>query len=306
MHALPFTPCLIGCTASGKSEVGIEVARRTKGTVVACDAFAVYREMPILSAAPTAPSDVAHRLVGIIGPDEVYDAARFVVDADHHIARDRAAGLLPWIVGGTALYLRCFLKGFGAEAPRDDALRERLRELATAEGPHALHRQLAVVDPERAAALHPNDLRRVVRALEIHAQTGVPASRQRLEWSGPDRVAARCVFLERSRPDLDRRIALRTDAMFEAGVVDEVRALLARETSPQARQALGFAEIAALLEGDLDENAAREGIVRRTRRFARKQETFFRSFPERLVVAVEANDSTTAVADRVLDAIGGP
>lgn len=295
--------CLVGPTGSGKSEVGIEAARRTRGEVICCDAYTVYRGMPILSAAPTPPSDVPHHLLGILDTYDTYDAARFLVDADHAVARIREHGRRPWIVGGTALYLRCWLKGMGPSAARDEALREELKALADREGPGALHRRLAHEDPERAQELHPNDLRRVVRALEIIRATGRPASEQRLEWTGPDRLPARIAGLRRSTEDLDARIAARTAQMFEAGVVDEVRALLERPLSPEAAQALGLSEVRLLLQGGIDEAEARERIAQRTRRFARKQMTFFGSFdPIRWVDA--APDETPAVlAGRVLEAL---
>ena len=306
MPSPPPTPCLIGCTGSGKSDVAVLLARPRRGIVISCDAFAVYRGMAILTAAPHAPPDVPHRLVGILAPDEVYDAARFVTDADHDIAEARAGGRLPLVVGGTALYLRAWLKGFDMEAPRDDAFRASLRAVVAAEGPGALHERLARVDPARSAALHPNDLRRIVRALEIEHVTGVPASAQRLSWSGPDRVPARVVCLERGREDLDARIAARTEAMFEAGLVDEVRELLAHPISPQARQALGLAEIEALLAGEFSEAEAAERLTRRTRRFARKQMTFFNGFEGLLRLPVAPDEDAASIAERAADLLDLP
>ncbi|MGE0193944.1 MAG: tRNA (adenosine(37)-N6)-dimethylallyltransferase MiaA [Planctomycetota bacterium] len=306
MPALAATPCLVGPTGSGKSDAGVLLARAAGpgSEVISCDAFAVYRGMPILTAAPDAPPDVPHRLVGILGPDEVYDAARFVTDADHYVARAREADRAALIVGGTALYLRAWLKGFDMEAPRDDAYRAQLKEVVAREGPQRLHALLAEVDAERAHELHPNDLRRIVRALEIHHVTGTPASAQRVTWSGPDRVPARVVYLERSLDDLDRRIDARTEAMFEAGLVEEVRELLAHPISPQARQVLGLAEVEALLAGTIDEAAAKASIVRRTRRFARKQGTFFRGFQGLVPLPVAPDEDAASIAKRASKLLG--
>ncbi len=297
-------PCIVGPTGSGKTDIGILVARAVGAEVVSCDAFAVYRGMAILTAAPDAPSDVPHRLVGILGPDEVYDAARFVTDADDAIERAHEAGHGALIVGGTALYLRAWLKGFDIEAPRDDAFRNGLKEVVAREGPGALHARLVAIDPRRAAELHPNDLRRIVRALEIVHVTGRRASAQRVTWSGPDRVAARVLILEREPADLDARIAARVEQQFAAGLVEEVRDLLRMPTSPQARQVLGLAEVEALLRGDLDEAAALASIVRRTRRFARKQRTFFRGFLDAVRLPVAADEDAASIAARAARSLG--
>lgn len=306
MPTPPFTPCLVGCTGSGKTDAAIRIARRAGADVISCDAFAVYRGMAILTAAPHAPPDVPHRLVGILAPDEVYDAARFVTDADHYIGQARAQGRHALIAGGTALYLRAWLKGFDMEAPRDDGFRDQLRDQAGTEGPDALHERLAAVDPERAKALHPNDLRRVVRALEIHHVTGRRPSAQRATWTGPDRVPARVVLLEREREDLDRRIEARTAAMFEAGLVDEVQDLLSHPISRQARQVLGLAEIEAHLAGELSREEAAAHITRRTRRFARKQTTFFNGFEGLVRLPVAPDESEDSIAERVAAAFDLP
>ena len=305
-------PCLVGSTGTGKTDVAVAAIRASgqPGEVISCDAYAVYRGMPILTAAPTAPSDVPHHLVGILQPYDTYDAARFLTDADYHAKEARARGCTPWIVGGTALYLRGWLKGFGPQAPADPAYRESLKALVAAEGSGALHARLAQLDPERASELHPNDVRRVGRALEIIKATGRLASAQRLDWDAPDRVAAHIVGLRRAFDDLDARIEKRTDQMFEAGVVDEVRTLLTQELSPQARKVLGLTEIQALLAGEIDEEQAKAKIAQRTRRFARKQMTFFRGFDAIHWIDLAPDDTVESVAARVLEALptetGGP
>ncbi len=301
--------CLVGSTGSGKTDVGIEAARATGGEVICCDAYTVYRGMPILTAAPTPPSDVRHHLLGILEGYDTYDAKRFLTDCDHEVDQIRQRGHTPWIVGGTALYLRCWLKGMGTDVPTDHAFRAELKARVAAEGHEVLHAELAHLDPERASELHPNDLRRIVRALEIVRATGRPASEFRLDWDAPDRVEARVVALRRTWEDLDARIERRTDAMFRAGLVEEAQALLAADPplSPQASKVLGLAELTQLLNGEIDEAEARERIMRRTRRFARKQVTFFKSFTGLQWIDVGPDDAPTAVAARVLEALeGGP
>lgn len=297
-------PCLLGPTASGKSDVVLALARRTQGEIVSCDAFSVYRGMAILTAAPDPSGDVPHHLVAEREPTRPWSAALFVEACDAHVASIRARGHQPWIAGGTALYLRAWLKGFGAPVARDAAYRASLLALAEAEGPAALHARLEGVDPDRARALHPNDVRRVVRALEIVKATGRPASAQRGQWTGPDRRAARLVGLRRRQDDLDARIALRTEAMFAAGVVEEARRLLAGPLSPEAAKVLGLDVLRRLLAGELDEEAARAAIAQKTRRFARKQMTFFRSFEAVHWIDVPPRESPDVTATRILEATG--
>jgi len=297
-------PCLIGPTGSGKSDVGVHLARAISGEVVACDAFTVYRGMEILTAAPVAPPDVPHHLVGVLDPGrESFSAAAFAAEADRLVAEIRARGRVPLIVGGTALYLRGWLKGFGPRVPRDEAYRARLRDLAAREGDERLHALLEAADPRRAAQLHPHDVRRVVRALEIVRATGRPASDQRDEWGGPDRRPARIARLVRDLADLDARIARRTEAMFEAGVVQEARRLLASPLTPEAGKVLGLDVLEHLLAGGIDEPEARARIARLTRRLARKQRTFFDGFEDVVEVPVPPDEPPATTATRVLEAL---
>ena len=300
----PATPCLVGCTGSGKTDVGIAAARLVPGEVICCDAYTVYRGMPILTAAPTPPSDVPHHLLGILQPYDTYDAARFLVDADHAIEVIHEHGKTPWIVGGTALYLRCWLKGFGTKVPTDHAYREELKARVAEEGHEVLHAELTEKDPERASELHPNDLRRVVRALEIIRHTGKPASEQRYDWGGPDRVPAKIAGLRRPFEELDDRIERRTQQMFDAGLVDEVKEVLTQQLSPQARKTLGLEEVRKLLEGEMTEQEAKEKIIQRTKRFARKQMTFFKSFEQLVWVDVDESEDAETTAQRVVEAVG--
>jgi tRNA dimethylallyltransferase len=295
--------CLIGPTASGKTDVGIAAARATGGEVVACDAFGVYRGLALLAAAPVAPPDVPHHLVGVLVPTERFSAARFVTEADAAVASIRARGRRPWIVGGTALYVRSWLKGLEAGVPRDEALRAALTERARQAGPEALHAELTRLDPARAGEVHPRDERRLVRALEIIALSGRPASAARRAWQGPDRTRARLVGLRRGWPDLDRRIAARTRALFAAGVLGEAEAFLAAEPSPEARKALGLEDLALVLAGRLSEDEARARLEQKTRRFARRQMTFFRSFQAVAWLDVADGEPAETTTARVLAAL---
>jgi tRNA dimethylallyltransferase len=286
--------------------VALLCARATRGEVVACDAFSVYRGLPLLSAAPVAPPDVAHHLVGLLDAGERFSAAAFVAAADRLVKDIRARGGTPWIVGGTALYLRSWLKGLGAPVARDEPLRERLKREALEQGPEALHARLLALDPARAAQVHAHDERRLIRALEIIAATGAPASAARGQWEAPDRVPALLVGLRRALDDLDRRIARRTEQLFQAGVLEEARVFLAQDPSPEARKALGLGVLAEVLAGHRSDTSAREEITRQTRRFVRRQLTFFRSFDNVTWLDIPPDEPTELTAQRVLALLAPP
>ncbi len=294
--------CLAGATATGKTDVGLALARRLGAEVVCCDALTVYRGVSILTAKPVPPPDVPHRLLDVVEPFESYSAGRFVEDADAAIADARARDRDAIVVGGTALYLRVFLKGLGPRASRDEALRARLEQVHRDEGPGALWRRLAAVDPVRARDLHENDVRRLVRALEIVEATGRLASSFREEWDGPDRRAAVVVALRRGDDDLARRIEVRTRAMVRAGVVEEVARLRAdpRGVSKELAQSIGFADAIERLEGRIGDEELVERISRATRRFTKRQGTFFRGFPAIRWADAGPDDDPVAVAERVV------
>jgi tRNA dimethylallyltransferase len=303
VRAAPPVPCLVGPTGSGKTDVGVALARDVGAEVVCCDALTVYRDVSILTAKPRPPRDVPHHLLDVVSPAESYSAARFVADADRLVAEIRARGRVPLVVGGTALYLKAWSKGIAPGAGRDPAVRDRLQVLAREGGSAALHDLLRRLDPARAAAIHENDERRLVRALEIVETTGRPASELRREWDAPDRVPTAIVGLARSPEDLAARIDRRVSAMARAGLVDEVRRLLAGPVpvSKEFAQALGFADVRAHLAGRLGLKDCLERIARATRRFSKKQATFFRRFDVAwLDVPGDEPPETTAV--RVRDA----
>ncbi len=301
MNTLP-TPCLLGATGSGKSAVSLALARRTNGEVIACDAFTVYRGMAILTAAPEAPPDVPHHLVSCLEPTEAFSAASFCDATDRLVPEIRDRGHTPWIVGGTALYLRSWLKGLGAPVARDPSYREAL-EAEAAEHPDGtthLHRTLALRDPARAAEIHPNDLRRIVRALEIMRATGRLASEFRKEWSGPDRHPSIVYGLRRSNEDLAERIRRRTATMFACGVVGEARALLAVPPSPEAAMVLGLGILQKHIAGAIDAAEAEAELTRQTWRFARRQRTFFASFEGVRWIDVEGDEEARDTAAKIL------
>jgi len=300
---------LIGPTAAGKSAVAIEASLRLGAEIISLDSMQVYRGMDIGTAKP-APAErarVPHHLIDIRDPWESFSTAEYVRLADEAVAETTARGRLSLFVGGTALYAKSVLVGIFDGPSADWEFREDFRREAGKVGAEALHKRLAELDPEAAARIHPNDLRRIERALEIHSKTGRPASALRTEWKAAQlRYDARLVGILRPREELKKRIDARVDAMIAAGWLDEVRRLVAdpRGLSREASQALGYAELAGVVRGEVQLAAAVEEIKRRTRRFAKAQMTWFKTFPA--VTWVDASDygATAEIVDRVVDLSG--
>ncbi len=277
---------LAGPTASGKSALALEVARAAGAELLSMDSMLVYRGMDIGTAKPTPDERAAapHHLLDLVEPSESFSVNDWLARAEQSLVDVRARGRRALFVGGTAFYLKALLSGLFRGPEVDAELRAELERRFEHEGAEALHAELARADPQSAARLHPNDRKRVVRALEVWQQTGRPLSSWQREWgfSGdtaaserPHRIAA--LAIEPS--ELDARIARRVRAMLDAGWLEEVRSILARGGfGPTARQALGYAELIELAEGRLAESAAEERIAQATRRFARKQRTWLKRF----------------------------
>ncbi len=274
---------ILGCTASGKGALGLALARRLGGQIVCVDSMKVYRRMDIGTAkpAPAVRAEVAHHCIDLVEPSESFSVARYLEHADRAIAQIAAAGEAVLAVGGTALYVKALAQGLFEGPGADPALRRQLRRRAAEEGLAALHAELARLDAAAAARIHPNDEKRIVRALEVHALTGEPISRLQRQWAA---AAGRydCVFigLRRSREQIGRRINARVKRMIEQGLREEVAALLAEPAglSPQAAQAVGYAEMIRHLRGQCSLEEAVEQIKINTRQLAKHQRTWFRSF----------------------------
>jgi len=300
---------LVGPTASGKTAVGLEVALAIGAEILSLDSMSLYRGMDIATAKPSAAdrARVPHHLIDLAEPHEAFSTGRYLEAARAAIADVLARGRRPLFVGGTALYLKALTEGFFDGPPADWSLRSRLLAEAEERGTAALHERLKAVDPAAASRIHPNDLRRIVRALEVHQATGRPISEQQTQFGSPS-PTYRCVLagIARERSDLYARINRRVDAMFDAGLVDEVRALLARPggISHAAAQFVGYREVIAHLRGELSLAEAIEKVKSRTRRFARKQATWFRKFPQIRWVRAEPESSVADLAARVVAELG--
>jgi tRNA dimethylallyltransferase len=280
---------IFGPTASGKSAVAEEIARRIPAELVSADAMQVYRGLPIL----TNQSDFPTRLVGFLGLGEDGSVAEYEQLAHQAIDEILAAGRTPVVVGGTGLYLRAALAELELPPPPAAGARERLERLYDELGPEGAHDLLAERDPEAAAAVHANDRRRVVRALELaEAGESLRPDENRL-WSGETRHPTLIVGLDVASDELERRIEARTRAMFDRGVEEEVARALEGPVSLTARTAFGLQEVA-----ELPREEAIAAVVARTRRYAAYQRKWLRRIPG--LVLVNADRPAAEVAAEIL------
>lgn len=295
---------LIGCTGGGKSRAGLELAIRLGGEIVSVDSMKIYRRMDIGTAKPSpeARARVVHHMIDIAEPHEAFSLGRYVEEADAAIHRIAGEGKPVIAVGGTMMFVRGLVEGVFEGPGADPAFRRGLRQRAQLEGAAALHAELAGIDPEAARRIHPNDLRRIERALEVYHVTGSPISRLQQQWDRPiRRHDCRLVALRRPREDTNRRINARVRRMIEAGLVDEVRSLLAEPNGigEQAAQAVGYAEIIAHLRGQMSLDDAIEQIKINSRHLAKHQRTWMRRIPGITFVDVSEDDAVESIADRV-------
>lgn len=277
---MPKILALTGCTASGKSALALELARELSGEIVCMDSMQIYRRMDIGTAKPTREEQMAvpHHLLDIVEPEESYGVADYVRDAEKAFAEIWNRGRLPVLVGGTGLYLKALLHGLALGAEKSDPeLRARLEKEALAPGGREkLHQALERVDPFSAARLHPNDLRRVIRALEVYQLSGVPLSRQNQDVrERPYQILPFC--LRMNRQELFDRIQRRVEKMLEQGLLEEVRELLQSGVplSAQSMQAIGYKELAPVALGRASLSDAAEQLALHTRHYAKRQETWF-------------------------------
>jgi tRNA dimethylallyltransferase len=276
---------LAGPTAVGKTDLAVAVAEACNGEIVGADAFQIYAGLDLLTAkpAPELRVRVPHHLIGEIPLTRLFDVAQYRAEAGRRIADIRARGRVPIVCGGTGLYFRALTRGLAELPPADPALRAELESTPLDE----LVRRLAELDPASAQQIDTKNPRRVIRALEVCLLSGQRFSTFRAEWKAtPPTIPG--VFLTRDRAELHTRIDQRTEAMFAAGVEDEVRA--AGEIGPTAAQTLGWREIRKLLAGEMSRADCLAAIQQATRRYAKRQLTWFRREP----FAATANLSTLA------------
>jgi tRNA dimethylallyltransferase len=298
---------LTGATATGKSAVGISLARRIDAEIVSLDSMALYRGMDIGTAKPSAAQrhSVPHHLIDVLDPHEAFSLAQYVAAADRAAAEIAGRGRQVLFVGGTPLYLKGLLRGIFEGPPADWELRRRLGEQTRLNGNLWLHEQVAKIDAAAAARLHPNDKRRLLRAWEVFEKTGRPISEWQQQFDvGRSAAECRVFVLDWPKAELHARIGERVAEMFAAGLVDEVRRLLAgpRPLSRTARQAVGYREVIEHLEGRRDLAGTIEVVQQHTRQLAKRQATWFRSLEECRFLPVSKPFDAAEVAETIWNA----
>jgi tRNA dimethylallyltransferase len=302
----PRLVAVVGPTATGKSALGIALAKQLDGEIVSCDSTAVYRRFDIgTDKVPVhAREGIPHHLIDVVDPTDEYSAARYARDAAAVIRAITARRKLPILVGGTGLYYRALVRGFFPGPARDTAMRARLDRIADKKGSERLHALLARVDPAAASRIQPRDRKRLVRALEVYFLTGRPITAHFADTQSPLEEYDVTTFALRITPELtDARVAARVDAQFERGLLDEIRAILADGIPETAHPFTGLVYRQALehLHGVRDERATRELIVRENRKYSRRQLIWFRKEPNlQWIYAAGDREETQEEVARVL------
>jgi tRNA dimethylallyltransferase len=288
MSGSPDQPLLVitGPTASGKTSLGLELARRFGGELIGADSVQVYRGFDIGSSKPT-PAElggIPHHLLDVAEPEQPLDAVDFAELADAAIAQTVGRGHVPIVVGGSGLWLRALLRGLVQLPSVDPQIRKRLDEEANTLGAPALHARLSQIDPQAAADIHANDRIRIVRALEVYEQTGTPLGQLRAEHAlGAPRYRALRIVLEVPPDELIRRIEARTEQMLAHGFVDEVRTLIARHgRDVRPLGAVGYREMVEHLCDGVSLAETVRKINQSTRVYARRQRTWLNNEPGEL------------------------
>lgn len=306
---------LTGPTAVGKTAVALALAEKIGAEIISMDSMAIYRRLDIGTAKPTPDQrrQAPHHLIDIVEPDEDFSLAQYLDMAHAAAAEICSRGRQILFVGGTPLYLKGLLRGIFQGPPADWEFRRAIVAEAAANSPGWLHEHLRAVDPVSAARLHARDTRRLVRALEVFQIFGRPISELQKQFDRALPAESCHVFvLDRSRTELHARIDRRVEAMFAEGLVDEVRRLCdngvlfnfnAHGLSKTARQAVGYAEVIAYLEGRHDLPTAIELVKTHSRQLAKRQATWFRSLSECRFVGLEGDVVAEEVAGRILNAV---
>ncbi|MBL4885556.1 MAG: tRNA (adenosine(37)-N6)-dimethylallyltransferase MiaA [Planctomycetaceae bacterium] len=294
---------LAGPTACGKTATAIELAKSIDAEILSLDSMAIYRDMDIGTAKPTAQeqSQIPHHLINLINPEEEYSLSQYMDRAAEVVQDILARNKTPLFAGGTGLYLRSILRGVFEGPPADWDFRNRA-EQQELETPGYLHAELLKCDPPSAKRLHPNDQRRVIRALEVFHQTGKQFSAQQQQPElPPEYRPAKVFWLHPNRPWLYARINRRVDLMLEQGLIEEVTELLQRDPPPgrTAVQGLGYKEIIEHLRDGVPLEQTIVTLKTRTRQFAKRQHTWFRNLSECQEIMVDGTETATALAKRI-------
>lgn len=299
---------LVGPTAAGKTEIAVHLAKKLNAEVISCDSMQIYKDMDIITSKPTKKliKKIPHHLIDILKPSEEYSVCRYRKEAIKKIGEITKRGKVPLFVGGTGLYMSILIDGIFKTKANDSGLRKRLYSLGLKKGSDYLHNKLKEVDPEAAAKIHPNDTKRIVRALEVFKTTGKPISMLKKQRKGLGSEYNIEIFgLNMNRGTLYRRIDNRVDEMFKRGLVPEVKELLKNGLSRTARFAIGIKELQGYFNALYDLEEAKRLIKRNTRRYAKRQHTWFKKDKRIHWVTVNNKEKPAQTANRVLSLVTG-
>ncbi|NLY53226.1 MAG: tRNA (adenosine(37)-N6)-dimethylallyltransferase MiaA [Firmicutes bacterium] len=300
---------IVGPTAVGKTDIAIQLALKLNGEIISADSMQIYRGMDIGTAKPTLEEQagIPHHLIDVVDPGEPFSVADFQALARAKIDEISARGRLPILAGGTGLYVRAVIDPYNfIPAETDWKLREKLRRQAQEVGLASIYQWLSEVDPVAADRIHPNDARRIIRALEVYQTTGKPLSfwEQQVDTDRP-LYDLLMIGLNRPRQELYQRINLRVDKMVEAGLLDEARRLLAQGLDEKfiANQAIGYKEFFPYLKGQETLDEAMERLKQNTRRYAKRQLTWFRADPRIQWVQITVGRQTAEIVNDILQIV---
>jgi tRNA dimethylallyltransferase len=294
---------ILGVTASGKGRIGFDLARDMDAEIISIDSMKVYRRMDIGTAKPSreARKGVEYHLIDVAEPSDSYSVGIFIDQAQCAIEQTKSRKKNIVAVGGTALYIKALLYGLFEGPGSDEQIRNELRKRAEVEGLAEMHRELSQIDPAAAERINPNDRKRIIRALEVYRITGKSISGFQRQWEQARMKHDWTIIgLRREKDDASGRINRRVKKMIAAGLVDEVKALLAEEKplSQQARCAIGYSEIIDYLNGETSLEDAAELIKIHTRRLAKSQRTWFRTFRAVNWLDIEADEPSERIFER--------
>ena len=294
---------IAGPTASGKTALSIQLAKEMDGEIVSCDSMQVYKDMDIGTAKPTREEQagIPHHMLSVAEPWEDFSVSRYCAMADPIVEDILRRGKSPIIVGGTGLYMDALIRGNAFAPCPSTGRREELEALAASQGIEAVIERLRAVDPESAARLHPSDQKRIIRAMEVYLETGMTITEhnRKTQEIPPKYHPIRFTLTDRQRQTLYDRIDRRVDAMVEAGLIEEIQGLLARGIPEKctAMQAIGYKEFVAALHGACSLEEAAGQVKQSSRRYAKRQLTWFRRNPENIWLIREDGQTSMEILD---------
>lgn len=293
---------IVGPTAVGKSETAIYLAKKLNAEIVSCDSMQIYKDMGIISSMPPPRlrRKAKHHLIGCINPEREYNVVKYRRQATGELCKIIKKGRVPLFVGGTGHYMSILIDGIFEGGSGNIKIRNRLYREAETSGSRSLHRKLQKIDPEAAGKIHPNDTKRVIRALEVFEATGKPISELQKERKGlSDKYDIKIFCLNMKRANLYKRIDARVEGMFKSGLIREVKRLLKYRLSKTASCAIGIRELKGFLDGAYDLDEAKRLVKRNTRQYAKRQLTWFRKDKRIRWIEVCEKERPADVAKRI-------